>query len=252
MESLDALEPLTRAGFDCVVPSLPGYGRTDKPWEAGWGVERIARAWAGLMAQLGYDRYGTAGSDWGTSVSASIAQWTSTPPTCAPLRTKGCSTSGAEPGSTWAPGSTSADFTTSCSATAPFRWRSCARCSRGNSASTGAGRDRRRRQRHSDPVSRNVCRRCPCPLGCRPLAHADRQSLHLSFQALGAFAGDGGVLFLAVAPHRRCSNFMTWSARSCATAGVAGRRHRLAAAGGRRIRPSIQPTIVYLSLRVRN
>jgi pimeloyl-ACP methyl ester carboxylesterase len=74
VEFLDALEPLTAAGFDCVVPSLPGYGWSDKPTAAGWGVERIARAWAGLMAQLGYERYGAAGSDWGTSISASIAQ----------------------------------------------------------------------------------------------------------------------------------------------------------------------------------
>jgi pimeloyl-ACP methyl ester carboxylesterase len=74
IEFLDALEPLTRAGFHCVVPSLPGYGFSDKPAEPGWGVERIARAWATLMARLGYERYGAQGSDWGTSVSASLAQ----------------------------------------------------------------------------------------------------------------------------------------------------------------------------------
>jgi pimeloyl-ACP methyl ester carboxylesterase len=74
IEFLDVLEPLAQAGFDCVVPSLPGYGFSDKPAEPGWGVERIARAWATLMARLGYDRYGAQGSDWGTSVSASLAQ----------------------------------------------------------------------------------------------------------------------------------------------------------------------------------
>jgi pimeloyl-ACP methyl ester carboxylesterase len=74
VEYLDALEPLTAAGFHCVVPSLPGYGWSDKPAEAGWGVERIARAWAQLMGRLGYDRYGAQGSDWGTSVSASLGQ----------------------------------------------------------------------------------------------------------------------------------------------------------------------------------
>jgi pimeloyl-ACP methyl ester carboxylesterase len=37
-------------------------------------VDRIARAWATLMARLGYHRYGAQGSDWGTSVSASLAQ----------------------------------------------------------------------------------------------------------------------------------------------------------------------------------
>ena len=74
VEYLAVLKPLTAAGFHCVVPSLPGYAWSDKPTEPGWGVERIARAWAQLMARLGYDRYGAQGSDWGTSISASLAQ----------------------------------------------------------------------------------------------------------------------------------------------------------------------------------
>jgi epoxide hydrolase len=60
--------------FHVVCPSLPGYGFSDKPAQPGWGVERIAAAWARLMARLGYERYGAAGSDWGTSISASIGQ----------------------------------------------------------------------------------------------------------------------------------------------------------------------------------
>jgi hypothetical protein len=32
----------------------------------GWGVERIAGAWVGLMARLGCQRYGAQGSDLGT------------------------------------------------------------------------------------------------------------------------------------------------------------------------------------------
>jgi epoxide hydrolase len=60
--------------FHVVCPSLPGYGFSDKPVRPGWGVERIAAAWAVLMARLGYDRYGAQGSDWGTSVSACLAQ----------------------------------------------------------------------------------------------------------------------------------------------------------------------------------
>jgi epoxide hydrolase len=60
--------------FHLVCPSLPGYGFSDKPARPGWGVERIAGAWAGLMARLGYRRYGAQGGDWGTSVSTSIAQ----------------------------------------------------------------------------------------------------------------------------------------------------------------------------------
>jgi pimeloyl-ACP methyl ester carboxylesterase len=60
--------------FHIVCPSLPGYGFSGKPGQTGWGVERIARAWAELMSRLGYRRYGAVGSDWGTSVSASLGQ----------------------------------------------------------------------------------------------------------------------------------------------------------------------------------
>jgi epoxide hydrolase len=74
VEFLEAVAPLGQAGFHCVVPSLPGYGWSDRPTEPGWGVDRIARAWATLMARLGYERYGAQGSDWGTSVSASLGQ----------------------------------------------------------------------------------------------------------------------------------------------------------------------------------
>jgi pimeloyl-ACP methyl ester carboxylesterase len=60
--------------FHVVCPSLPGYGFSDRPHRAGWGVQRIATAWAVLMARLGYERYGAQGGDWGTSISTSLAQ----------------------------------------------------------------------------------------------------------------------------------------------------------------------------------
>jgi epoxide hydrolase len=60
--------------FHLVIPSLPGFGFSDRPARPGWGVERIAGAWARLMARLGYRRYGAQGGDWGTSVSTAIAQ----------------------------------------------------------------------------------------------------------------------------------------------------------------------------------
>ena len=74
VEYMDVLPRLSAAGFHCVVPSLPGYGWSGKPAQPGWGVARIARAWATLMARLGYHRYGALGNDWGTSVSASLGQ----------------------------------------------------------------------------------------------------------------------------------------------------------------------------------
>jgi epoxide hydrolase len=55
--------------FHVVCPSLPGYGFSDKPAAPGWGVRRIADAWAELMRRLGYDRYGAQGGDWGAIVT---------------------------------------------------------------------------------------------------------------------------------------------------------------------------------------
>lgn len=60
--------------FHVVVPSLPGYGWSDKPARAGWKVPRIAAAWTELMRRLGYDRFGAQGGDWGASVTTAIAQ----------------------------------------------------------------------------------------------------------------------------------------------------------------------------------
>jgi pimeloyl-ACP methyl ester carboxylesterase len=59
--------------FHVVCPSLPGYGFSDKPTAAGWGVPRIADAWAELMRRLGYERYGAQGGDWGASVTMALA-----------------------------------------------------------------------------------------------------------------------------------------------------------------------------------
>ena len=58
--------------FHVVCPSLPGYGWSDKPTETGWSVQRTAHAWAALMAELGYDRYGAQGGDWGAAVTTAI------------------------------------------------------------------------------------------------------------------------------------------------------------------------------------
>jgi pimeloyl-ACP methyl ester carboxylesterase len=58
--------------FHVICPTLPGFGFSGKPTETGWGVERIADAWAVLMARLGYDRYFAQGGDWGSAVTRSI------------------------------------------------------------------------------------------------------------------------------------------------------------------------------------
>jgi pimeloyl-ACP methyl ester carboxylesterase len=60
--------------FDVVCPSLPGYGFSGKPAQAGWGIARIAAAWVQLMARLGYERYGAQGGDWGAMVTTKLAE----------------------------------------------------------------------------------------------------------------------------------------------------------------------------------
>lgn len=59
--------------FHLVIPSLPGYGFSDKPSAAGWDARRIARAWAELMARLGHSRWVAQGGDWGAVVTNVLA-----------------------------------------------------------------------------------------------------------------------------------------------------------------------------------
>lgn len=54
--------------FSLVIPSMPGYGFSEKPTSAGWNPARIADAYIELMQRLGYTRYGAQGGDWGAIV----------------------------------------------------------------------------------------------------------------------------------------------------------------------------------------
>ena len=69
------IEPLTKGpiAFHVIVPSMPGYGFSDKPRERGYNPERMAQVWATLMARLGYSRYIVHGSDWGIAVATYLA-----------------------------------------------------------------------------------------------------------------------------------------------------------------------------------
>jgi len=60
--------------FDVVVPSLPGYGFSDRPREKGMSVARVAELLHKLMTEeLGYERYATRASDLGAGVSQQLA-----------------------------------------------------------------------------------------------------------------------------------------------------------------------------------
>ena len=60
--------------FHLVIPSIPGYGFSGPTRDAGWTTGRIARAWAELMARLGYPRYGAQGGDWGAFISPELGR----------------------------------------------------------------------------------------------------------------------------------------------------------------------------------
>ena len=60
--------------FDVVIPSIPGYGFSDRPRETGWGPDRVGRAWDVLMKRLGYTRYVSQGGDHGSVISDAMAR----------------------------------------------------------------------------------------------------------------------------------------------------------------------------------
>ncbi|EOD64404.1 epoxide hydrolase family protein [Amycolatopsis vancoresmycina] len=82
VEFLDVIGPLTdpRAyggdpadALTVVAPSIPGYAFSGPTTTADWDPARIARAFAELMTRLGYERFGAHGSDWGATISRSLA-----------------------------------------------------------------------------------------------------------------------------------------------------------------------------------
>ena len=82
VEFIDLIGPLTdpRAhggdpaqAFHVVVPSVPGFGFSAPPAETGWSAARVARMWADLMRQLGYERYGVQGGDLGAYIAPEVA-----------------------------------------------------------------------------------------------------------------------------------------------------------------------------------
>jgi pimeloyl-ACP methyl ester carboxylesterase len=83
LELLKTIGPLTdptahggsaEDAFHLVLPSVPGFGFSEKPKGTGWNPERIARAWDVLMKRLGYTRYVTQGGDWGAIISDAMGR----------------------------------------------------------------------------------------------------------------------------------------------------------------------------------
>ena len=83
LEMLGVIGPLTDPtswggtvdnAFDVVIPSIPGYGFSEEPTEAGWDSGRIGAAWAELMSRLGYTHYVAQGGDQGAGVTDAMGR----------------------------------------------------------------------------------------------------------------------------------------------------------------------------------
>jgi len=83
LELLNTVGPLTdptahggrpEDAFHLVLPSIPGYGFSQKPTGTGWNPDRIARAWDTLMKRLGYERYAAQGGDWGAIICDALGR----------------------------------------------------------------------------------------------------------------------------------------------------------------------------------
>ncbi len=62
-----------RDAFDVIVPSIPGFGFSDRPTARGMDTFRVADLWLGLMDALGYRRFGVQGGDFGANISSRLA-----------------------------------------------------------------------------------------------------------------------------------------------------------------------------------
>lgn len=61
--------------FDVVVPSLPGFGFSDRPRERGWYLAQDVALFEPLMTEvLGYGRYGAHGGDTGSPITQALAR----------------------------------------------------------------------------------------------------------------------------------------------------------------------------------
>ncbi|WP_329456127.1 epoxide hydrolase family protein [Streptomyces sp. NBC_01497] len=60
--------------FHLILPSIPGFGFSGPTHDKGWEYRRVAVAFAALMRELGYERYGVQGGDWGAVISRELGR----------------------------------------------------------------------------------------------------------------------------------------------------------------------------------
>src|SRR5450759_2902407 len=73
MKLIPLLTENKNPSFDLVIPSMMGYGFSQKITQPGCNVTFMADLWHKLMTELGYEKYGVHGGDFGAGVSTSLA-----------------------------------------------------------------------------------------------------------------------------------------------------------------------------------
>jgi len=76
LEMLNIIPGLTDSGtrsFDLVIPSLLGFGFSDKPEKEGINSSLMADLWVKLMDGLGYEKFMAQGGDFGAMISTRMA-----------------------------------------------------------------------------------------------------------------------------------------------------------------------------------
>src|SRR4051794_41954818 len=66
--------PVRDAGFRCIAPDLPGFGRSDKPTDVGWySYDRHVEVMAGFFQQLDPRPVTLVVHDWGGGIGPLVA-----------------------------------------------------------------------------------------------------------------------------------------------------------------------------------
>ncbi|HYV91855.1 MAG TPA: epoxide hydrolase [Chitinophagales bacterium] len=73
MELIPLLTGNNEFDFDLVIPSLMGFGLSQRVTEPGCNVRFMADLWQKLMMELGYEKFGAQGGDFGAGVSTVLA-----------------------------------------------------------------------------------------------------------------------------------------------------------------------------------
>lgn len=83
LEFMKVIAPLTdpvahggsaAEAFDLIIPSIPGYGFSQRPTDTGWKPDRVAAMWDTLVKRLGYREYVSQGGDHGSVISTALGR----------------------------------------------------------------------------------------------------------------------------------------------------------------------------------